>query len=113
MKRQVGLRLTCKTGLGYQRTRELTKTFDCEQTLLDKLGPLEDIEEWLSKLTFYGKAINEPNKILELKFKQLDFRPEENILLIHFNVLNSWATNIMYDIFEYGKMWAVSRGELE
>ncbi len=78
----------------------------------DKLGRLEDIEEWFSEKKFYGKALNEPNKILELKFEQIDFRPEENLLLIHFKVLNSWGTSIFYNIFSYGKVWALTKEEL-
>ncbi len=77
-----------------------------------KLGQLEDIEEWFSKKIFYGKALNEPGKILELKFEKLDFRPDENLLLIHFKVLNSWATNIFYNIFSYGKTWSSTKEEL-
>lgn len=87
-----------------------------ENSLADKcytkLGQLEDIEEWFSKKRFYGKALNEPNKILELEFDKLDFRPEEDLLLIHFKVLNSWATNIFYNILSYGKSWALTKGEL-
>ena len=78
-----------------------------------KLGQLEDIEEWFSKKRFYGKASNEPNKILELEFDKLDFRPEEYLLLIHFKVLNSWASNIFYNILSYGKTWSLTKEELE
>lgn len=80
--------------------------------LCKKLGPLEDIEEWFSKKKFYGKAINEPNKIIELEFDKLSFRPEEDLLLIHFKVLNSWATSIFYSIFDYGKLFALTKEEL-
>lgn len=80
---------------------------------IHKLGRLEDIEEWFSKKRFYGKAKNEPNKILELKFNRLDFRPEEDLLLIHFKVLNSWATDIFYRISDYGKTFALTEGELK
>ena len=73
----------------------------------------ELLEEWFSKKRFYGKAKNEPNKILELKFNRLDFRPEENLLFIHFKVLNSWATDIFYRISDYGKTWALTEGELK
>ena len=41
------MRLTCKTGLGYQKTIKLNSTFAVEETLLNKLGQLEDIEEEL------------------------------------------------------------------
>lgn len=83
-----------------------------DREVCDKLGQLEDIEEWFSKKKFYGKALNEPNKILELEFDKLDFRPEENLLLIHFKVLNSWATSIFYNIFSYGKAFALTKEEL-
>ena len=78
---------------------------------IDKLGQLEDIEDWLKTKKFYGKALND-NNILELKFEKLDLRKEDNMLLIHFKVLNSWATSIFYDIFSYGKTWALTEGEL-
>lgn len=86
--------------------------YELIENAIDKLGQLEDIEDWFDKKTFYGKATNEPNKILELKFEKLDFRPEEDLLLIHFKVLNSWATNIFYNILNYGKTWALTKTEL-
>ena len=83
-----------------------------ENFAFQKLGQLEDIEEWFSKKVFYGTALNEPNKILELKFENLDFRAEEDLLLIHFKVLNSWATSIFYNILEYGKTWSLDKKDL-
>ena len=89
------------------------KTLAIDGKAIDKLGKLEDIEEWFGKKKFYGTALNEPNKILELEFEKLDFRPEEDLLLIHFKVLNTLAIHIFYNIFEYGKTWALTKEELE
>ena len=95
-------RLTCKPdGVMenyYYETTEETISED-RITILNKLGQLEDIEEWFARKRFYGKAKNEPDEILELEFDKLDFRPEADLLAIHFKVLNSWATSIFYSIF--------------
>ena len=79
---------------------------------IQKLGKLESIEEWLRKQIFYGKSLNNPD-ISVLEFDKLDFRPEDNHLFIHFKVLSGWGSGIMYDIFDYGKMWSVNKEELE
>lgn len=102
------MRLTEKVKNGY-RSLETFQISECS----DKLGKLEDIGEWLTRKRFYGRAINEPNKINELEFDKLSFRQEEDLLLIHFKVLNSWATSIFYSIFDYGKMFALTKEELE
>ena len=71
-----------------------------------------DLIDFLSKLKFYGKAVNAPREILELKFKKLDFRKDENCFFIDFTVLNSWGDGIMYNIFDYGKSFSLSKEDL-
>ena len=107
------MRLTEKGNECYYPARKpnghLADHYDTNQ----KLGQLEDIEEWFSKKRFYGKALNQPNEILELEFEKIDFRQEIDLLFIHFKVLNDWATSVFYDIFDYGRMWALTREELQ
>lgn len=71
-----------------------------------------NLNDFLSELKFYGKAVNEPGKILELKFKKLDFRKEDKCCMIHFSILNSWSSGIMYDIFDYGKSFSLNKKDL-
>lgn len=85
-----------------------------EYEFLKKLKPnrSEQIDEFLSGLTFYGIALNVPGKILALKYKALDFRKEDNVCMIHFTILNGWGSGIMYNIFEYGKAFSLNKEDL-
>ena len=116
LKRQVGNMpyTSYDNGLG-NRTTFLIKDsaiFPLIENALKKYELMKTIEEWLSKIRFYGKALNEPNKILELKFYKLEIRPEEDLLLIYFEVLNNWGANIFYNILSYGRSWALTKEEL-
>ena len=81
---------------------------------LKKLKPnrSEQIDEFLSGLKFYGTALNEPEKILELKYNRLDLRKEDNVCMIHFTILNDWGSGIMYNIFQYGKSFSLNKKDL-
>lgn len=87
-------------------------SLDWSDRCIDKLGQLEDIEEELDKLTFYGKVLQYPNKLMSLHFLRVYFgRENPTDIRIEFEVKEGFG-NVFYHIWDYGKTWALTKEEL-
>lgn len=103
------MRLTEKKNGHYYLDLNANKSFP---DMRDKLGQFEDIEEELGKLTFYGKILQYPNELMELRFLRIYFGGESTTdIRIEFEVKKGFG-NVFYHIFDYGKMWALRKEEL-
>lgn len=84
-----------------------------KQECYDKLGQLEDIEEELGKLTFYGKVFQYPNKFMALHFLKVYHGKEyPTDIRIEFELKNGLG-NVFYHVWDYGKTWALTKEELK
>lgn len=82
------------------------------QSMYKKMKQLEDIEEELDKLTFYGKVLQYPNKLMSLHFLRVYFgRENPTDIRIEFEVKEGFG-NVFYHIWDYGKTWALTKEEL-
>lgn len=82
------------------------------EKLLNKVGQFEDIEDILKKTTFYGKVLNFPNEIFELKFCEISKGNEFPLdIRISFNI-KDMGGSVFYNIFEYGKLYSLNKEDL-
>ena len=113
-------RLTEKTGnlTGYEKEskyRQLYRpsNFHTKMECYSKLGQIEDIEEKLTKYTFYGKIYQYPNMIMPLRFIKIYHGQYSDLdIRIEFELENGLG-NVFYNVFDFGKTWGLTKEELE
>ena len=82
------------------------------EKLLNKVGQLEDIEDVLKKTTFYGKVLQYPNEIFELKFREISKGNEFPLdIRIAFDIKNMGGS-VCYSIFDYCKVYSFNKEDL-
>lgn len=103
---------------GYYYLPEQLKEYQVDvnfQPSLDKLGQLEDVEDELGidlitlfKALKYGAYIPFYGQIMSLERYKLDF-PNKRFIAKYFNG-NEWEETLYFK--DYGRTWALTKGEL-
>ena len=112
MEKRLTVKNAVKPGyfLEYQKGKD---TVERLEKVIDKCGFLEDIEESLQEIDFYGKVFQYPGKIMKLRFlgivKGHDFAAD---LRAEFELANGLG-NVQYSIWSYGKQFSRYKEDLK